>query len=178
MAAYHAVADAIQKRDTAINNAISEAARMKSRANDDGLRTVRSAEAEAHRRTAEATATRDVMLGWQAARNSLTPEDEATLKAELEDRVKRGQDRTVVAAEIQTRRQQLIAARRSLTDFRLGLAAITAVLKTRDKILIDADKLPGTRKLYLIDPDLMPRVQPGGVPLAFPRGADQREKDP
>ncbi len=178
VAAYHAVADAIQKRDTVVNNATSEAARTNSRANDDGLRTVRSAEAEAHRRTAEATATRDVMLGWQAARNSLTPEDDAKLNAELEDRVKRGQDRAVVAAEIQTRRQQLIAARRSLTDFRLGLAAITAVLKTRDKILIDADKLPGTRKLYLIDPDLMPRVQPGGVPLAYPRGADQREKDP
>jgi len=178
VAAYHAVADAIQKRDTAVNNASSDAARTKSRANDDNVRTVRSAEAEAYRRTAEATATRDVMLGWQAARNSLTPEEDAKLNAELEERVKQGQDRAAVTAEIQTRRQQLIGARRSLTDFRLGLAAITAVLKTRDKILIDADKLPGTRKLYLIDPDLMPRVQPGGVPLAFPRGGDQREKDP
>ena len=178
VAAYHAVADAIQKRDTAVNNASSDAARTKSRANDDNVRTVRSAEAEAYRRTAEATATRDVMLGWQAARNSLTPEEDAKLNAELEERVKQGQDRAAVTAEIQTRRQHLIATRRSLTDFRLGLAAITAVLKTRDKILIDADKLPGTRKLYLIDPDLMPRVQPGGVPLAFPRGGDQREKDP
>ena len=53
---------------------------------------------------------------------------------------------------------------------------------------IDVSKLPiqdaivrvkgkGTRKLYLIDPDLMPRLPPG-VPLAFPRAGDQREKDP
>ncbi len=177
VAAYHAVADAIQKRDTAINNAMSDAARAKSRATDDALRTVRSAQADAYRRTAEALATRDVMLGWQAARNSLAPEEETKLNAELEDRVKRGQERSAVAAEINTRRQQSIATRRSLTDFRLGLAAITAVLKSRDKILIDADKLPGTRKLYLIDPDLLPRMQPS-IPLAFPRGADQREKDP
>jgi len=175
--AYHAVADAIQKRDTAINNATSDAARTRARAADDSLRTVRAAEAELHRRTAEATATRDVMLGWQAARSSLTADEEAKLKAELEDRVRTGQDRTAVTADIEMRRKQIIATRRSLTDFRLGLAAITAVLKTRDKILIDVDKLPGTRKLYLIDPDLMLRL-PGGVPLAFPRGGDQREKDP
>ncbi len=178
VAAYHAVADAIQKRDTAINNAMSDAARAKSRAGDDALRTVRSAEAEAYRRTAEATATRDVLLTWQATRNSLTPEEETKLGDELDERVKQGQERTSVMADINTRRQQLLATRRALTDFRLGLAAITAVLKTRDKILIDADKLPGTRKLYLIDPDLMPRL-PAGVPLAFPRtGGEPREKDP
>ena len=175
--AYHAVADAIQKRDTAVNTALSDAARTKARASDDSLRTVRSAEAEAYRRTAEATAARDVMLGWQAARSRLTPEEDAKLNAEIEERVKLGQPRDAVTADVSARRQQLIAARRALTDFRLGLAAITAVLKTRDKILVDADKLPGTRKLYLIDPDLMPRLQPG-VPLAFPRAGDQREKDP
>ncbi len=177
VAAYHAVADAIQKRDTAVNTATSEAARAKARAADDALRTVRSAEAEAHRRTAEATAARDVMITWQTARNSLAPEEEARLTAELEDRVRAGQERGPVAADIAARRQQALATRRALTDFRLGLAAIAAVLKSRDKILIDADKLPGTRKLYLLDPDLMPRL-PAGVPLAFPRGADQREKDP
>ena len=175
--AYHAVADAIQKRDTAVNTAASDAARTKARASDDSLRTVRSAEAEAYRRTAEATAARDVMLGWQAARSRLTPEEDAKLNAEIEERVKLGQPRDAVTADVNARRQQLIAARRALTDFRLGLAAITAVLRTRDKILVDADKLPGTRKLYLIDPDLMPRLQPG-VPLAFPRAGDQREKDP
>jgi P-type Cu+ transporter len=178
VAAYHAVADAIQKRDTAINNATSDAARAKSRAGDDALRTVRAAEAEAYRRTAEATATRDVLLSWQAARNSLTPEEEKMLSVELDERVKQGQERAAVTADIAARRQQLLATRRALTDFRLGLAAITAVLKTRDKILIDADKLPGTRKLYLIDPDLTPRL-PAGVPLAFPRtGGEPREKDP
>ena len=52
------------------------------------------------------------------------------------------------------------------------LDATTAALRTRDKILIDADKLPGTRKLFLMDPDLFPRTPP----LAFPR--DQRERNP
>jgi Cu+-exporting ATPase len=134
VAAYHAVADAIQKKEKTINEAATEASRVRARAVEEATRVVASAEAELHRKVAEAEAARDVILFWQTART--TP------------------------------------ANRFLTDFRLALDATVAALRTRDKILIDADKVPGTRKLYLLDPDLFPRTPP----LAFPR--DQRERGP
>jgi Cu+-exporting ATPase len=159
VAAYHAVADAIQKRDKTVNEAKAEASRVVARAEEESLRIVRSAEADAHRKTTEATAARDVMLAWQQARTTLTQAEESAVGADP------------------ARRARLLASKRFLTDLRLSLDAAVAVLKTRDKILIDADKLPGTRKLYLLDPDLMPKA---AVPMAFPRGgpADQRERDP
>ena len=66
----------------------------------------------------------------------------------------------------------LVGDRRFAFEDGVSLDASVATLKGRDKILIDADKLPGTRKLYLMDPDLFPRTPP----LAFPR--DQRERNP
>ncbi len=172
VAAYHAVADAIQKKEKTINEAATEASRVRARAVEEATRVVAAAEAEQHRKVKEAEAARDVIVFWQTMRTTLPPEEESKLIAEIETRVKAGQDRAVVSKEIAERRRQMIDARRFLTDFRLGLDATTAALRTRDKILIDADKLPGTRKLFLMDPDLFPRTPP----LAFPR--DQRERNP
>jgi len=172
VAAYHAVADAIQKKEKTINEAATEASRVRARAVEEATRVVTAAEAEQHRKVKEAEAARDVIVFWQTMRTTLPPEEEAKLTAEIETRVTAGQDRAVASKEIADRRQRMIDARRFLTDFRLGLDATTAALRTRDKILIDADKLPGTRKLFLMDPDLFPRTPP----LAFPR--DQRERNP
>jgi Cu+-exporting ATPase len=157
VAAYHAVAEAIQKRDKTVNEAKAESSRVVARAEEDSLRIVRAAEAEAHSKIAEATAARDVMLKWHTARNSLTQTEESAVGAD------------------DTKRRQLLAVKRYLTDFRLSLDAAVAVLKTRDKILIDADRVPGTRKLYLLDPDLMPKTP---VPMAFPRGGPADQRDP
>ena len=151
VAEYHAVAEAIQKRDKLVNEALAEASRIRTRSQEVALRTIRTAEADAHQKVREATAARDGILLWQTARTTLSDAEEAGLKK-------------FPAVEADTRRAAMLAERRRLTEFRLGLEAVTAVLKSRDKILIDADKLPGTRKLYLLDPDLMPRVPPVVVP--------------
>jgi regulator of protease activity HflC (stomatin/prohibitin superfamily) len=150
---YHAVAEAIQKRDKVVNEATAEASRVVSRAEDERLRIESLARADAFKKVAEATATRDVFLRWQTARTTLTPDEEKW------------------AGDDSAKREQLLAAKRFLTDLRLSLDAAVAALKGRDKIMIDADKVPGTRKLYLLDPDLMPKTPP----LAFPRGPDQRD---
>ena len=49
-----------------------------------------------------------------------------------------------------------IVVYRGLTEMRLGIAAATIVLKNVNKILIDADQLPGRRHLFLSDPALFP----------------------
>ena len=157
VAAYHAVADAIQKRDKTVNEARAEASRVVSRAEEERFRTERSADADAHKKVSEATAARDVILAWQTSRTTLTQTEESAVGGDA------------------TKREHLLATKRFLTEFRLSLDAVVAVLRTRDKILIDADKLPGVRKLYLLDPDLMPKTP---VPMAFPRGGPTDQRGP
>ena len=152
VAAYHAVAEAIQKRDKVVNEATAEASRVVARAADDRARTEAAAHAGAFEKVSEAEAARDVFLMWHAARTTLSAEEERAVGGDSAER------------------ERLLASKRFLTDTRLSLAAAVAVLKGRDKVLIDADKLPGTRKLYLFDPDLMPKAPPFAVPKADQRG--------
>lgn len=155
VASYHAVAEAAQKRARAIYEATADASRVVSRAADEKARVIAVATADAFKKEKEATATRDVFLKWHTARTTLTPAEEKWASGDS------------------AKREQLLAVKRYLTELRLSLDASVAALKGRDKILIDADKLPGTRKLFLLDPDLMPKA-----PLLAPRGggpADQRD---
>ncbi len=153
VASYHAVAEAIQKRDRTVNEATADALRLKRRAAEDALRIVRQAEAEAARKVADAAADRDGFLAWHRARTTLTEAEENELKTELDARVRGGADRASVVLELDRRRAGMIATRRSLSEFRLGLAAISGVLAARDKILIDSAELPGKRHLFVADPD-------------------------
>jgi Cu+-exporting ATPase len=171
VASYHAVAEAIQRRDKAINEAEAEATRARRRAGEEALRTVRQAEAAAAAKVAEAAATRDTFLAWAMARSTLPPEDEVRLKSELESKLRAGQDRTSAEREIESKRRELLTSRRLLTDLRLSLDAVVQVLRGRDKVLIDAADLPGRRHLFLMDPET-PKLPPVAFP---PRGPDQRE---
>jgi Cu+-exporting ATPase len=147
VAEYHAVAEAIQKRDKLLNEASAESSRIRTRSLEMSLRTIRTAEAEAHQKVADAQASRDAILEWHTMRNTLSEAEEATL-------------RSLPAETAQRQRESILAERKRLTEFRLALDAIVNVLRSRDKILIDADKVPGTRKLYLIDPNILPMVSP------------------
>jgi regulator of protease activity HflC (stomatin/prohibitin superfamily) len=167
VASYHAVAEAIQRRDRAINEAEAEATRTRRRAEEEALRTVRQAEAAAAGKVAEATAARDAFLAWAKARSALPPEDEVRLKSELESKLRAGQDRTSAEREIESKRRELLASRRFLTDLRLSLDAVVQVLRGRDKVLIDAADLPGRRHLFLMDPET-----PKLPPVAFPPRGD------
>ena len=134
---YHQVAEAIQQRDRLVNEAEAEATRTRSRAEEDALRTVREAEADAAAKVSAATAARDAFAARVDARTTLTPEEEAAIAG------------TPDAAE---RRAEVLVVRRFLTDFRLSLDATVAAIRGRDKVLIDADELPGRRHLLLTDP--------------------------
>ena len=76
------------------------------------------------------------------------------------------------AKEVAARRQKRLADRRFLTDFRLSLDAAVLALRGRDKVIVDAENLPGKRHLLLMDPDV-PR--PPAVVLPKGQPADQRE---
>ncbi len=164
VAAYHAVAEAIQRRDKAVNDAHAEATRVRQRAAEEALRTTRQAEAAATRKTAEATAARDTFTAWATSRKTLPQAVESALAVEVAQRVRAGQDAAAVGREVEARRQALLQERRQLTDFRLSLDAVTLVLAGRDKILIDAATLPGKRHILLMDPET-PRLPS----VAFPR---------
>lgn len=89
-------------------------------------------------------------------------------------RIQAGENADTVTREIDNRRKQKLAERRALTDFRLYLDAVVIVLRGRDKILIDVDKLPGKRHLLLMDPENAPRLPPVAFP---PRGSAIDPKD-
>ena len=58
-----------------------------------------------------------------------------------------------VQAEYERRRQERLAQAAFLTDFRLTVETLAKVLGLRNKIIVDADKLPGKRHLMMIDPE-------------------------
>jgi Cu+-exporting ATPase len=162
VASYHQVAEAIQRRDRAINEARAEATRTHQRAEEEAQRMIRQAEAAAAGKVAEATAARDAFLAWATARATLPPEDEVRLKSELESKLRAGQDRAAAEKEVEAKRKELLATRRFLTDLRLSLDAVVQVLRGRDKVLIDAADLPGRRHLLLMDPET-PKLPPAAL---------------
>jgi regulator of protease activity HflC (stomatin/prohibitin superfamily) len=166
---YHAVAKAIQERDRAINEAEADALRQKRRAFEEADRVLKRAEAEAHSRREAAAADRDAFLAWHAVRNKLAPDEEAMLAAELEKRVKAGATRESVEKDLAALRSRTLAERRFLIETRLTIQAVVEVLKSRDKVMVDAPDVPGRRHLFLVDPDLfrmpslvVPRLEKDG----------------
>lgn len=151
---YHAVAEAIQKRDRAINEAEADAIRVRRRAADDALYLVRLAEADASRKVNEASAARETFLAWHAARTSLSDTENALLQKELEELLSAGMNRAQAMLAVAEKRRKMLASRQALTDLRLTLQAVVTVLSGRDKILVDAENLPGRRTLFLADPEM------------------------
>jgi heavy metal translocating P-type ATPase len=152
---YHAVAQAIQDRDRVVNDAEADALRVKRRAEEEADRVLKRAEAEAYGRREAAAADRDAFLAWHAVRNKLAPDEEAMLAAERERRVKAGESLAAVEKELSLLRERTLAERRFLIEQKLTLQAVVDVLKSRDKVMVDAPEVPGRRHLFLIDPDLL-----------------------
>ena len=116
---------------------------------------LKRAEADAHTQLQAARADRDAFLAWHAVRNTLAPDEEATLAAERARRLKAGEETGRVEMDIAARRAKLLEERRFLVANRLAVQAVVDVLRLRDKVLIDAADVPGRRHLFLVDPDLL-----------------------
>jgi hypothetical protein len=81
------------------------------------------------------------------------------------DAIRGGQDLASAFGDYDRRRSQRIALLTTLTEFRLFWDTLGQALAGREKILIDADKVPGRRQLLLFDPDQLRVPAPIVAPM-------------
>ena len=150
---FHDVARAMEQADRIVNEARAEQLRKLAAAHADALSTTRQAEARASQIVEDARARRETILGWLRLRQQLPTHEDARLLAGL---IADGSDPSGWLggwAGESLRRQQSQQAHREQIDFRLTWAALAAALAGRDKIIIDADRVPGRRQLLMFDPE-------------------------
>jgi Cu+-exporting ATPase len=150
---YHRVTRAMEDRDRMINEAEADAVRKRRQTEADALRLVRQAQAAAQESVKEAEAARSAFLARAAMRNRLSLRDEVRLLAEVWLALRSGQPPAAVYREYERNRRARLAVQTALTDFRLFWNALTRALAGRDKVILDADHVPGRRHLWLLDPD-------------------------
>jgi hypothetical protein len=166
----------MEVRDRLVNEADAEALRKRREAEAQALQIVRRAQAAAREKILLAEAARDAFLARQQARTQLGLSGEWRLFSAAAAEVADGKSPTQAYQDYQAQRRAALAVLRGLTDFRLYWDALAKVLAGRDKILIDAEKVPGRRQLFLFDQEPMRWPLPGmfapgrGAPPPSPRG--------
>jgi len=129
------------------------------------LRVVRQAQAARAEKVSAAEAGRDVFLARESARNELSRETEWLLALDAIGQIRGGKAPAAACEAYRQRREELLALQPVLNDFRLFWTALGRALAGREKMIIDADKVPGRRNLLLLDPEQF-RVP---VPMLAPR---------
>jgi Cu+-exporting ATPase len=158
--AYQEVTQAMERRDQAVNRAEAEALALVRAQEGKDLATVRRAQAEANEQVRMAQARRDAFRARLEQRNRLPLTLEWQL---LRDAWAAGDGRSPeqVGRDYQRRRADALAVQAALTDFRLYWEALGSALAGRDKVFVDADKVPGRRTLWLLpEPFRWPAAMP------------------
>jgi hypothetical protein len=110
----------------------------------------------------------EAFLARYRARSALPPEQEWSLLWPALDGILGGQSPEAAGRQYLQRRGEAIARQEALTDFRLYWEQLSAALTGRDKVIIDADRVPGRRHLWLLpfEPPSMPVpvLRPGERP--------------
>jgi regulator of protease activity HflC (stomatin/prohibitin superfamily) len=150
---YHAVTRAMEGKDEKINRANAAAIKRKREAEAAAQSTVRQAAADRFSKTKQAEAERDVFLARQHARLHLTMREEGELLCEAFQALQGGLPPSQVQREYEQHRKDRLDRQIALTDFRIYWDALTQVLAGREKVIVDADKVPGKRQLLMFDPD-------------------------
>jgi Cu+-exporting ATPase len=159
VAAYHTVTTAMETRDKLVNQ---EESRRTAREKDQeakSLRTVREAEAARTEKVALARARQADFLARYRARTQLSAAREWELLGAAVAAVLSGQSSDEAGKDYQRRRGEALAAQVALTDFRLYWDGLGAALAGREKVIIDAEKIPGRRHLWLLP------TEPFGFPF-------------
>ncbi len=175
--AYQDVTRAMEARDRQVNQAraeveysprtLAQSGQLWRQAEKDGgrsglslaeahalaLQAVRQAEAARAEKVTAAEAGRDVFLARDRARSELSLATEGRLLVEAWAAVRAGRPASAAVEDYHKRRRELRAARAALSDFRAYWDALGRTLAGRDKMIVDADKLPGRRQLLLMDPE-------------------------
>jgi Cu+-exporting ATPase len=174
---YHRVAEAMEKRDRQINEAQAEATWNRRQAAAGAIEIVQRAQAAAHEVVQQADASRAAFLARYAQRNRLGLRDELRLLCGYLGALLQHQTPASAYRDYQNRRREFLALQASLTDFRLFWDGLARALDGRDKVLIDADNVPGRRQLWMVDPEQFRIPVPVPVPRSE-RRAPPREPVP
>jgi Cu+-exporting ATPase len=155
VAAYYAVAEAMEERDRRINKAQELATAQRKAALADSDRIIARANAAAAEKTLAAAGETLRFLDRSAARRGLSEQQEMLLTLDAIELLLRGVPSDAADKQIAGRRRQTIAAQIALSDFRTFWDTVGNALAGRSMILVDSDKVPGHRNLFLVDPDLL-----------------------
>jgi Cu+-exporting ATPase len=148
--AYHDVTRAMELLDRRKNEAKADRIRRKREQQARTEQTIQQAEAEKFEKVRLARARQAEFLARRAGRSQLSWREEWELFADLYSALAAGRPSDEAKREYRQRRRDAIARRKALTDFRVYWDSLTAALAGRPKILIDAEKVPGRRSLWLV----------------------------
>lgn len=173
VAAYHDVTRAMEKRDLLINQGQEKVLRDERRQQAEGLKQIREAEAEAQQKILYARADQAAFAARYRLRHRLSLAEEWRLFRAAWQELNKGRPAAEVIAAYQRRRQEALTQQQKLMDFRTYWDTLSAALANREKILIDADKVPGRRNLWLF-PFGFP--MPGMTPAPQSQRPDSRSE--
>jgi Cu+-exporting ATPase len=174
--AYHDVTRAMEKRDQLINVGEENVLRNERRQQGESLKQERDAEAEARKTIVLAEADRMAFERRYRLRNRLDLAEEWRLFSAAWLEMGKGRPAAEVGKEYLRRRAEALAQQRALLDFRSYWETLAAALAGRDKIIIDADKVPGRRNLWLVPPAPFAVPMPGMMPVPRPQTEDRRDE--
>ena len=169
---FHLVAQAAEEHDKRVKDAEADALRIRRQAESEAIELERKAQAAANKTVTSAETERDAFLAWRKVRNELSPAADKQLMAETAGLIAMGWDPTSAMLDLERRRRERLELQAFLVDFRLTWNALAETLSQRDKVFIDADKLPGRRTLMLFGPD---QLTP--PPIILPNRPPAREDD-
>jgi Cu+-exporting ATPase len=170
---YYEVTKAMEKRDQMVNEAKAQALSQEREAEGKKVQKIRQEQALADDKVKLAEAQQAEFLARYKARTELSPVEEWGLLRDALHAYANGQDPDGVARDYQRRRGELLATRAALIDFARYWEKLSAALVGRDKIVIDADKVPGRTHLWMVPIEPFPFPLPGMMPPR--RGSEDQE---
>ena len=143
----------MERRDTTRNKAEEQAVRNIKASESDRSRAIHRAEAERTETRRGAEAQRAYFLSRLQARRKLSLQDEVELVLSAADEIARGRSASEAHADYRRRRQERLELNARLVEFRTFWDTLGRALSGREKIILDADNVPGRRQLMLFDPE-------------------------
>jgi hypothetical protein len=140
----------MENRDKVINDAQAEALRKERDQEAASLEVIRNAQAAKEATIALAKAQRDAFMSRYGARTKLSLQQEALLQLGALQSAMRGRTPEEVESDFALQRAAAVKQQADLTDFRLYWNMLAASLTNREKIIVDAEKVPGRRHLFLV----------------------------
>ncbi|HEV8062151.1 MAG TPA: cation-translocating P-type ATPase family protein, partial [Gemmataceae bacterium] len=175
--AYQDVARSMEARDRLVNEAQAETIRRRRSAQAEALGIERSALASSGETVLGAKGSQAAFLALEATRNELDLRTQLMLLFQAFREAWSSHSSTNAINRYLERRAELLRAQAALTDFRLYWNALTQALSGRDKVLLDSDRLPGRRNLFLVDPEQFRSTIMLPTTPERPRGRGERGSD-